>query len=64
VLQGTPQLRKQPVLTIQWSDLHRLNFKWPSFICPPTVHTYSYSEIFLINNSQCQNEVKNHTVPL
>jgi hypothetical protein len=24
-------------LTIQWSDLHRLNFKCPSFICPPTV---------------------------
>jgi hypothetical protein len=22
-----------------------------------------YSEIFLINNCQCQNEVKNHTVP-
>jgi hypothetical protein len=25
------------MLTIQWSDLHRLNFKCPSFICPPTV---------------------------
>jgi hypothetical protein len=24
-------------LTIQWSGLHRLNFKCPSFICPPTV---------------------------
>jgi hypothetical protein len=24
---------------------------------------YIYSEIFLINNCQCQNEVKNHTVP-
>jgi hypothetical protein len=23
----------------------------------------TYSEIFLINNCQCQNEVKNHTVP-
>jgi hypothetical protein len=22
-----------------------------------------YSEIFLINNCQCQNEIKNHTVP-
>jgi hypothetical protein len=22
-----------------------------------------YSEFFLINNCQCQNEVKNHTVP-
>jgi hypothetical protein len=25
--------------------------------------TQKYSEIFLINNCQCQNEVKNHTVP-
>jgi hypothetical protein len=27
-------------VTIQWSDLHRLNFKCPSFICLPTVPTY------------------------
>jgi hypothetical protein len=24
---------------------------------------FIYSEIFLINNCQCQNEVENHTVP-
>jgi hypothetical protein len=31
-----------------------------------TLHDFKnghYSEIFLINNCQCQNEVKNHTVP-
>jgi hypothetical protein len=33
------------MLTIQWSDLHRLNFKCPSFICPPTVHIIKH--IFL-----------------
>jgi hypothetical protein len=29
------------ILTIQWSDLHRLNFKCPSFICPRTVPALS-----------------------
>jgi hypothetical protein len=28
-----------------------------------SLHIDCYSEIFLINNCQCQNEVKNHTVP-
>jgi hypothetical protein len=27
------------------------------------ISVVGYSEIFLINNCQCQNEVKNHTVP-
>jgi hypothetical protein len=28
-----------------------------------SLSSLTYSEIFLINNCQCQNEVKNHTVP-
>jgi hypothetical protein len=38
---NTP-LVNNPVLTIQWSDLHRLNFKCPSFICPPYVTDIAY----------------------
>jgi hypothetical protein len=32
-------------LTIQWSDLHRLNFKCPSLICPPTVQMLIFFEM-------------------
>jgi hypothetical protein len=45
-------------LTIQFCDISQ------SFVSATKYeNTSTYSEIFLINNCQCQNEVKNHTVP-
>jgi hypothetical protein len=45
-----------------------VNFKTQNYFVISTTYTERlpqviYSEIFLINNCQCQNEVKNHTVP-
>jgi hypothetical protein len=53
------------IFILKTTIYHKYTLKYQTFTKKKNVKnaTIVYSEIFLINNCQCQNEVKNHTVP-
>jgi hypothetical protein len=57
-----PSTAHEVVVSIKWvKDWRHLVPHLVTF--GQSCQNFTYSEIFLINNCQCQNEVKNHTVP-